>query len=60
MLGDLLAQHVAAHHGAGGESLDIARVLRLGLYGLALDGPLGSLWYDVLVSWLAGGGGGGW
>ena len=59
--GDLVAQHVAAssaaaHHaaaaaGAAGAAggLDLARAARLGLYGLALDGPLGAAWYSVLV-----------
>lgn len=43
MIGDLIAQNVA-HHGA----IDPLRVMRLGLYGLMLDGPLGSKWYDWL------------
>ena len=52
VLGDLLAQHLG--HEAG---LDALRALRLGLYGLALDGPLGSVWYDWLVSWACSRGG---
>jgi hypothetical protein len=44
MIGDVIAQHVA-HPGA---SLDALRVLRLGAYGLCIDGPLGALWYDWL------------
>ncbi|GBF96830.1 hypothetical protein Rsub_09686 [Raphidocelis subcapitata] len=44
MLGDLVAQHVA--DSAAG--LDAIRVLRLGAYGLLLDGPLGAAWYDWL------------
>lgn len=43
MLGDLLAQHMS-HPGA----TDILRVLRLGAYGLLIDGPVGALWYDLL------------
>lgn len=46
VLGDLLAQHLAHH--TGPEALDLLRALRLGVYGLALDGPLGSAWYDLL------------
>jgi len=45
MLGDVIAQHVG-HQTA---SLDVLRVLRLGLYGLCIDGPLGAKWYDFLV-----------
>lgn len=45
MLGDLIAQHVGSSHH---ESMDVLRVLRLGAYGLCLDGPLGSMWYDWL------------
>ncbi|KIY95774.1 Protein SYM1 [Monoraphidium neglectum] len=47
MLGDIIAQQVGHHPGAG---FDVLRVARLGLYGLCLDGPLGSAWYD----WLEG------
>ena len=48
ILGDLLAQHLA-HHAAGPAAPDWARASRVGAYGLALDGPLGALWYDLLV-----------
>lgn len=44
ILGDLIAQHFGHPHAA----LDILRVLRLGAYGLLIDGPIGSMWYDVL------------
>lgn len=50
ILGDLLAQHLGHHGGSGGAALDLARVARLGAYGLCIDGPLGALWYDLLVS----------
>ncbi|KAI8465312.1 MAG: hypothetical protein J3K34DRAFT_525476 [Monoraphidium minutum] len=54
MLGDAIAQ-AAAHHGAppGLWQLDAARVLRLGLYGLCVDGPLGAAWYDWLEAHVA-------
>jgi hypothetical protein len=42
MLGDIIAQQVGHHPGAG---FDVLRVARLGLYGLCLDGPLGSAWW---------------
>jgi protein Mpv17 len=44
ILGDLIAQHFGHPHAA----IDIMRVVRLGAYGLLIDGPCGSLWYDVL------------
>ncbi|GBF95122.1 hypothetical protein Rsub_07706 [Raphidocelis subcapitata] len=44
MIGDLIAQSVA-HPGA---PIDALRVLRLGLYGLMIDGPMGAKWYDWL------------
>ena len=45
MAGDLLAQHFGHHGGGGAEAgFDALRVVRLGLYGLCIDGPLGSLW----------------
>lgn len=28
------------------------RVVRLGAYGLMIDGPLGSMWYDVLEKYV--------
>ena len=43
MVGDALAQHLS-HPGA----FDALRVLRLGAYGLLIDGPVGSKWYDLL------------
>lgn len=43
MLGDLIAQHIS-HPGA----VDVLRIIRLGCYGLLIDGPVGSLWYDLL------------
>ena len=42
VIGDLLAQRLT------GGPFSILRCLRLGTYGLALDGPLGHLWYQVL------------
>ena len=42
VIGDVLAQRLT------GSSFSILRCLRLGTYGLALDGPLGHLWYQVL------------
>lgn len=46
MLGDMIAQYMS-HHGHDA-ALDLMRILRLGAYGLLLDGPVGSLWYDLL------------
>ena len=50
----------AAPGGAGFDSAavadDWARAARLGAYGLALDGPLGALWYDLRVRRQGGGG----
>jgi protein Mpv17 len=43
MLGDLVAQHISHP-----DMVDVTRILRLGAYGLLLDGPIGSMWYDVL------------
>jgi hypothetical protein len=40
MLGDVLAQNLE-----GDGVLDLARVMRLGLYGFLLDGPVGHIWY---------------
>jgi len=42
VIGDVLAQRLT------GSTFSILRCLRLGTYGLALDGPLGHLWYQVL------------
>jgi protein Mpv17 len=42
VLGDLLAQRI------DGGPFDILRCLRLGTYGLTLDGPIGHWWYTVL------------
>ena len=43
MLGDLIAQQISHP-----DMLDVTRILRLGAYGLLIDGPIGSMWYDVL------------
>jgi hypothetical protein len=32
--------------------VDVLRALRLGAYGLLIDGPVGSLWYDALERWV--------
>lgn len=40
MLGDCLAQKLE-----GEAAIELARVLRLGAYGVLLDGPVGHLWY---------------
>lgn len=42
VIGDFLAQKIE------GDSYDIFRCLRLGTYGLFLDGPIGHWWYTVL------------
>ena len=42
VIGDILAQRLT------GSTFSVLRCLRLGTYGLALDGPLGHLWYQVL------------
>lgn len=43
VLGDIMAQKI------GGVSfVDPVRCLRLGTYGLAVDGPFGHLWYKIL------------
>ncbi|KAK9808300.1 hypothetical protein WJX73_009459 [Symbiochloris irregularis] len=42
VIGDTLAQRI------GGDPIDALRCLRLGAYGLFLDGPIGHLWYKVL------------
>jgi protein Mpv17 len=47
VLGDLIAQHFS-HHGA----VDILRAVRLGAYGLMIDGPVGSIWYDILEKYV--------
>eukprot|EP00882_Tetradesmus_deserticola_P000502 GHRQ01000553.1.p1 GENE.GHRQ01000553.1~~GHRQ01000553.1.p1 ORF type:complete len:278 (+),score=97.59 GHRQ01000553.1:246-1079(+) len=44
ILGDLIAQHFGHPHA----SIDVMRAARLGAYGLLIDGPIGSKWYDVL------------
>jgi protein Mpv17 len=44
ILGDLIAQHFGHPHAA----IDVMRVARLAAYGLLIDGPFGSMWYDVL------------
>lgn len=41
-VGDLLAQHFS------GVDVNILRALRLGAYGFAIEGPIGSMWYDLL------------
>eukprot|EP00892_Ulva_mutabilis_P008479 jgi/Ulvmu1/6002/UM026_0128.1 len=43
MLGDCLAQRLE-----GDDLINITRVLRLGAYGMLLDGPVGHLWYKWL------------
>lgn len=43
MIGDMIAQQIS-HHGF----VDLMRVGRLGAYGLFIDGPVGSLWYELL------------
>eukprot|EP00878_Enallax_costatus_P000094 GHUV01000127.1.p1 GENE.GHUV01000127.1~~GHUV01000127.1.p1 ORF type:complete len:283 (+),score=59.60 GHUV01000127.1:249-1097(+) len=48
ILGDLIAQHFGHPHAA----VDIMRVVRLGAYGLMIDGPIGSMWYDVLEQYV--------
>jgi protein Mpv17 len=47
VLGDLIAQHFS-HPGA----VDILRAARLGAYGFLIDGPIGSMWYDVLEKYV--------
>ncbi|DBA99949.1 TPA: hypothetical protein ACH3X1_013826 [Trebouxia sp. C0004] len=42
VIGDVLAQRLT------GSTFSVLRCLRLGTYGLTLDGPLGHLWYQVL------------
>ena len=42
VLGDVLAQRLT------GADFSVLRCLRLGTYGLTLDGPLGHLWYKIL------------
>ncbi|KAK9832477.1 hypothetical protein WJX81_000068 [Elliptochloris bilobata] len=42
VLGDILAQRLA------GESFHFTRCLRLGMYGLLIDGPVGHWWYKLL------------
>ena len=42
VLGDVLAQRLT------GGDFSVLRCLRLGTYGLTLDGPLGHLWYKIL------------
>ncbi|GAB4819142.1 hypothetical protein N2152v2_006188 [Parachlorella kessleri] len=43
-LGDVLAQGIL------GDGFDVLRCLRLSLYGLLLDGPIGHAWYQQLDS----------
>ena len=43
MLGDLLAQKLE-----GDDLIDMARVMRLGAYGVLLDGPVGHMWYKCV------------
>jgi protein Mpv17 len=43
MIGDLLAQKLT-----GSTPFNVLRCLRLGTYGLTLDGPVGHLWYKLL------------
>eukprot|EP00879_Flechtneria_rotunda_P003258 GHRR01003483.1.p1 GENE.GHRR01003483.1~~GHRR01003483.1.p1 ORF type:complete len:221 (-),score=44.30 GHRR01003483.1:5067-5729(-) len=47
MLGDVIAQQLSHP-----ESLDLLRALRLGMYGLLIDGPIGSNWYDILEQYV--------
>lgn len=47
VLGDLIAQHFS-HPGF----VDVLRAVRLGAYGFLIDGPVGSLWYDVLEQYV--------
>ncbi|KAK9828257.1 hypothetical protein WJX74_005793 [Apatococcus lobatus] len=42
VIGDLLAQRIA------GEPFSALRMLRLGTYGLLIDGPIGHAWYKFL------------
>lgn len=42
VLGDVLAQRLT------GADFSVLRCLRLGTYGLTLDGPLGHIWYQIL------------
>ncbi|KAL3138333.1 hypothetical protein ABBQ32_006139 [Trebouxia sp. C0010 RCD-2024] len=42
VLGDVLAQRLT------GADFSVLRCLRLGTYGLTLDGPLGHIWYKIL------------
>lgn len=47
VLGDLIAQHFS-HPGA----VDVLRAARLGAYGFLIDGPIGSIWYDILEKYV--------
>ena len=38
--------------GAGAGGYDAARTLRIGLFGLALYGPLSGAWYGALDHWV--------
>jgi hypothetical protein len=40
------------HFGHPHASIDIMRAARLGAYGLLIDGPVGSKWYDVLETYV--------
>jgi hypothetical protein len=40
------------HFGHPHASIDIMRAARLGAYGLLIDGPIGSKWYDVLEAYV--------
>lgn len=44
----LITQHFGHPHAA----VDILRVVRLAAYGLLIDGPIGSMWYDVLEQYV--------
>jgi hypothetical protein len=44
----MLPPRVLQHFGHPHASIDIMRAARLGAYGLMIDGPIGSKWYDVL------------
>lgn len=42
-----LSQHFS-HPGA----IDVLRAVRLGAYGFLIDGPVGSIWYDILEKYV--------
>ena len=39
---------LSLQHFSHPQFVDVVRAARLGLYGLLVDGPAGSVWYDVL------------